>query len=279
MTGEDTTGSARILRRYGSGSGSRARKMRGQKAIKSQFHSNGGSKAEGDFLWVRAKAGWRACVPGNELRREILKGFHDHVLARHPEIDKTRLRVRRLCWWPKMGQDIEGFVKSCIQCARGKASHLKNGGLLQPLPVDSESSVGRNQLSSYPRTTTTEEGYDAPVTVMCRDTKVAHFVPARQAAATEDSVRILIKDVVELPGVPPAIVSDRGTRLGGGHHDHGRDCVKPQIVNGECRRHTVRKRTANPDALIRQSSKCYGVVCWGMNQDGPTYYLYQRLRT
>lgn len=37
-------------------------------------------QADGAFLWVRGKPGWRACLPGNESRRQILEGLHDHLL-------------------------------------------------------------------------------------------------------------------------------------------------------------------------------------------------------
>ncbi|PHJ20278.1 gag-pol polyprotein, partial [Cystoisospora suis] len=169
---------------------------------------------EANFLWVRTKAGWKVCVPGESLRKEILEHFHDHILAGHPGIDRTRLAVRSLFWWPRMDLDIEMFVKACVQCARGKASHLKSGGLLQPLPIPNLpwEEISMDLIVGLP---TTEKGFDAILTVVCRLTKMAHFVPTTQAASAEDIARLIVKEVIRLHGVPKAIVSDRDTRFTG----------------------------------------------------------------
>ncbi|PHJ17393.1 retrotransposon nucleocapsid related [Cystoisospora suis] len=59
----------------------------------------------------------------------------------------------------------------------------------------------------------TKEGWDAILTVVCRLTKMAHFIPTRQCASTEDVAKLLMREVVRLHGVPSAIVSDRDTRF------------------------------------------------------------------
>ncbi|PHJ21885.1 retrotransposon ty3-gypsy subclass, partial [Cystoisospora suis] len=61
---------------------------------------------DGKFLWGRTRSGWKVCVPEGEFRLTLLEQFHDHVLAGHPGIDKTRTALRTLFWWPKMTDDI-----------------------------------------------------------------------------------------------------------------------------------------------------------------------------
>ncbi|PHJ21193.1 transposon related [Cystoisospora suis] len=55
--------------------------------------------------------------------------------------------------------------------------------------------------------------FDAMVTVVCRLTKTAHFIPTSQAATAEDLAHILIRDVIRLHGVSRTLVSDRDSRF------------------------------------------------------------------
>ncbi|PHJ15468.1 retrotransposon ty3-gypsy subclass, partial [Cystoisospora suis] len=55
----------------------------------------------------------------------------------------------------------------------------------------------------------TSEKHDAILTVVCRLTKMAHFIPTTQLATAVDITELLIKEVVRLHGVPKTIVSDR----------------------------------------------------------------------
>ena len=42
-------------------------------------------------------------VPDDEeLKREILRHFHDHELAGHPGIANTIMAVMREFWWPEI---------------------------------------------------------------------------------------------------------------------------------------------------------------------------------
>ncbi|PHJ19523.1 retrotransposon ty3-gypsy subclass [Cystoisospora suis] len=167
---------------------------------------------ENHYLWVSTKSGWRVCVPGNELRKEVCTHFHDHILAGHPGLERTRAAIRHIFWWPGIESDIEGFVKSYVQCAKGKASHLRAGGLLQPLPIPEApwEEIAMDLIVGLPKT---KEGWDAILTVVCRLTKMAHFIPTRQCASTEEVAKLLMREVIRLHGVPSAIVSDRDTRF------------------------------------------------------------------
>lgn len=90
---------------------------------------------EGRYLWVRVRAGRRAAASGNGLRPEICIHCHDHLLEGHQGSRRTIGAIRQVVWWPGMNGDVEQFVHSCVVCAKAEASHLKPGGLLQPLPI------------------------------------------------------------------------------------------------------------------------------------------------
>lgn len=67
--------------------------------------------------------GQRLVIPSS-LRAETLTALH---AAGHLGIDKCRAKARSSVWWPKIGDDIERFVSSCVICqhwARDRAEPL-----------------------------------------------------------------------------------------------------------------------------------------------------------
>ena len=43
--------------------------------------------------------------------------------------------LSRSYYWPKMGLDIELYVKTCLVCQQDKGLTQKEVGLIQPLPI------------------------------------------------------------------------------------------------------------------------------------------------
>ncbi|PHJ16740.1 retrotransposon ty3-gypsy subclass [Cystoisospora suis] len=175
-------------------------------------HESKGFVWEHRYLWVSTKNGWKIYVPGDELKKEVCCHFHDHVLSGHPGFERTRAAIRQIFWWPNMESEIELFVKSCVQCAKGKSSHLRPGGLMQPLPIPNVpwDEIAMDSILGLPKT---KEGWDAILTIVCRLTKMSHSIPTRHNASAEDIAVLLVREVIQLHGVPRAIVSDRDTDL------------------------------------------------------------------
>ena len=60
-------------------------------------------------------------VPDDEeLKREILRHFHDHELAGHPGIANTITAVTREFWWPEIRQFTTAYVRGCAVCQSTK---------------------------------------------------------------------------------------------------------------------------------------------------------------
>ncbi|GKA61229.1 transposon Tf2-12 polyprotein, partial [Tanacetum coccineum] len=86
---------------------------------------------KGDMLFTK---GDRLYVPKwGDLRREILKECHDSKWASHPGITRTFTLVEGTYYWPKMGDDVETFVRTCLICQQDKIEQKKSRGLLEPL--------------------------------------------------------------------------------------------------------------------------------------------------
>ena len=61
----------------------------------------------------------------NVLKQEVLKGYHDSLMAGHTGITNTKENIRKNYIWYKMSHDIEQYVKSCGTCARNKKANRK----------------------------------------------------------------------------------------------------------------------------------------------------------
>ncbi|PHJ23365.1 retrotransposon ty3-gypsy subclass, partial [Cystoisospora suis] len=167
---------------------------------------------ENGLLWVKVKEGWKLCVPTANKRREVLQSFHDDSLAGHSGTEKTTLDIERIFWWPDMRLDIERYVKSCPECAQGKASYQNYGGLLCSLstPNFPWEVINVDLIMGLPKG---KGNCDAIVTFVCQLTKMAHFIPTIQTIGAEEMGHILVKEVIRLHGVPSAIISDRDSRF------------------------------------------------------------------
>lgn len=97
-------------------------------------HRRTGVPVAGQFPLGPQQAGLAICMPAGNWRRDMLLQFHT-TLQRDPGVNRTKTAVRNLFWWPDLDADLEPSVKSCTACAKGKATHQKASGLLQPLRV------------------------------------------------------------------------------------------------------------------------------------------------
>ena len=69
------------------------------------------------------------------LRRELLKETRDAKWAGHQGEERTMALLSRSYYWPKMGEDVQAYMKSCLVCQLDKTEKKKMAGLLQPLLI------------------------------------------------------------------------------------------------------------------------------------------------
>ena len=74
--------------------------------------------------------GGRWYVPTGGLRKDLLQETHDSKWAGHPEEERTLALLTRSYYWPKMGEDVQAYVKSCLVCQIDKTERKKAAGLL-----------------------------------------------------------------------------------------------------------------------------------------------------
>ena len=56
-------------------------------------------------------------------------------------------------YWPKMGDDVQAYVKSCLVCQLDKMEKKKMVGLLQPLPIPERpwQSISMHFITRFPK--------------------------------------------------------------------------------------------------------------------------------
>lgn len=158
--------------------------------------------------------GSRLYVPhGGTLRQRILKESHDAKWAGHPGVARMLALLSRSYYWPKMMDDVEAYVKSCLVCQLDKTERKKEAGLLQPLPIPDRpwQSVSMDFILGLPQV----EGKGSIFVVVDRFSKYAVFIPAPKVCTAEIAAGLFFQHVVKHFGLPEDIISDRDSRFTG----------------------------------------------------------------
>lgn len=157
--------------------------------------------------------GGRLYVPKSELRLILLSETHDPQWAGHPGVARMQALLGCDYVWPKMEQDIEAYVRSCLVCQQDKTEKKKAAGLLQPLPIPSRpwQSVSMDFISGFPKV----NGMCSIFVVVDRLSKYGVFAATPESYTAEVAAGLFFKNVVKYFGLPDDIVSDRDSRFTG----------------------------------------------------------------
>ena len=163
----------------------------------------------------------RVVVPEQaSLRTELLRRFHDCPTAGHWGEKRTKELLQRTFYWPELGTDVKEWVSTCPQC-QGKAIHRhKPYGQLQPFTPDDLDyrpfkHITVDWITGLPdsRRRSTGEVFNAILTVVCRTTKAARFIPTRSDTSAADFAQLFFENIECEYGTPTSVVSDRDSRI------------------------------------------------------------------
>lgn len=152
----------------------------------------------------------RLCVP-MDCRAKVLSEMHDLPSeGGHAGRFRTYNRVASLYYWPRMGQDIKAFVRSCDVCQKVKPRRHSPAGLLQPIPIPSApfEVVSMDFVTDLPEC----EGYTAILVIVCKLTKYSLFIPTTNEATEKDTALLFFKHVYSDFGIPRQVITDRDPR-------------------------------------------------------------------
>ena len=82
----------------------------------------------------RQEMRYQIVVPAN-LKNEILLKMHDDILSGHLGVEKTFEKIRNIFWWPRLWNDVEVWVSSCMDCQSKKRPTKLPKAALQPIRV------------------------------------------------------------------------------------------------------------------------------------------------
>lgn len=90
---------------------------------------------------------------GAGLREKILQQVHESNLGGHAGVLGTYQRVKMVFLWSGMKQQVKDIVLQCPICQINKPEHVKNPGLLQPLPISEQagSSITMDFIEQLPK--------------------------------------------------------------------------------------------------------------------------------
>ncbi|KAA0041284.1 uncharacterized protein E6C27_scaffold128G002760 [Cucumis melo var. makuwa] len=140
------------------------------------------------------------------LRKDVLRECHDSLWAGHPGMNRTLALVHDKYYWPKMQDDIESYVKTCLVCQQDKGEQQLSAGLLEPLPIAEKpwDSVTMDFIVALPKS----HGFGTIMVVVDRFSKYATFIPCPPDVKVDKATRMFFKNVVKLWGIPKSIISD-----------------------------------------------------------------------
>ena len=118
----------------------------------------------------------------NTLQTKIVCIHHNLLPAGHPGQSKTLEMVTRNYWWPGIAKFVKDYVETCDTCRRGKTSHAKPQGPLQPnkIPDGPGQVVTTDFITGLPDV----NGYNAIQLIADRHRKMLHLIPYTAQASS-----------------------------------------------------------------------------------------------
>ena len=116
-----------------------------------------------------------------EQKSKALQECHDSPLAGHFGARRTLEKVQRRYKWKGMAEDVSQYCRDCVPCKKSTPARHRPYGPLAPLPPPSYAweEVTMDFITELPPSKVNGVVYDAILVVVCRLTKMAHYIPAR----------------------------------------------------------------------------------------------------
>ena len=149
----------------------------------------------------------------DNLRKELIKRFHDRPTAGHPRYLKTKQLLSAGHWWPGMAQFIKKYVEGCVTCQQNKTNTHPT---LPPLnPIHLKVTLPFKQIS-YDLITDlpTSNGFDSLLVVVDHGlTKGVILCPTKKSITAEGVATIIFKKLYAWFWLFNKIISDRGPQF------------------------------------------------------------------
>jgi len=156
-------------------------------------------------------------IPDNlELRRSIVKQFHDVPTAGHPGILGTFQALSKEYYWPGMRTFVRNYVLGCAHCQQFKINRRPTKPALVPIAGSSSlrpfAQCSMDFITGLPPS---PDGHDAIMVVVDHGlTKGIVLIPTSEKGLTaEKTAELFIAFVYKRFGIPDKLISDRGPQF------------------------------------------------------------------
>ena len=149
-----------------------------------------------------------------DLRRDIVKMFHDHETAGHPGELETYNAVRQHYWWPGMRSFVKTYVKGCGICQQFKINRSPANPAYQPIEGAKTTRpfayCSMDLITDLPPI----DGYDSILVVVDRGlSKGVILSPCAKTITWEGIAELLRDNLFKRFGLPEEIIHDRDPRF------------------------------------------------------------------
>jgi hypothetical protein len=149
-----------------------------------------------------------------ELRRSIVKKFHDTVVMGHPKQFKIIEAIQKYYWWPGMHTFIMNYITGCAVCQQNKV----NTHLITP-PLILIKSAGSRPFAMLTMDFITDlpisSGMDSMLMVVDhRLMKGIVLIPCTKTFGTLETTNALLRNIYRRFGLLDVIISNRGPQFG-----------------------------------------------------------------
>lgn len=194
-----------------------------------------------------------------EEKAAALAECHDNPLSGHFGSRKTLEKLQRRYVWKGMTKDVEKYTSECLRCRRSVAAKHRPYGLLNPLqpPTRAWEDVTMDFITELPPSKLSGVVYDSILVIVCKLTKMAHYVPARADWDGVDLAQAWMREIVRLHGVPRRIISDRGPLMNSRHWKTFNHYMNSRRVLTSAFHPQTDGQTERQNQTLEQYLRCY----------------------
>jgi len=145
-----------------------------------------------------------------DLRRDIVKSYHDHIATGHPGRWKTYKLVSREFWWPGISQFVQAYVDGCATCQSTKI-RPRTRIPLQPNQV--LQGIWKSIMMDFVTDLPLSNNYDSMFVTVDRFSKAIIIAPCHKTITVEETTDLFLNHVWRRTGLPTQVISDRGPQF------------------------------------------------------------------
>ena len=149
-----------------------------------------------------------------ELRRYIVKLFHDHQTSGHPGELETYNAVRQHYWWPGLRTFVKNYVQGCGICQQFKIDRHPSKPAFVPVEGSKSTRPFANCSMDFITDLPPVDGFDSILVVVDQGlTKGVILLPCTKTITAEETATLLLENLYKRFGLPDKMISDRGPQF------------------------------------------------------------------